>query len=262
MSLIPSESYSFPDHFTTTVVPSRQPKAAETSRPQAEKKPAIVPLPAPEPAVRVEKLQPPPLPRPNPALLRANAKPRIPEPPKITASPKILGSKTQTRVPGLDPAPPGTNGQNPVQQTIPQPAAKNVIPMKPVQSSSASSQAPATANQPIVPRVPAQTQSVRATPRAFPVQHLQPEFFEILAQNTESAVSKRRQKSKFRRFVVCESAAVAVLLPLAIIGLLDRPSNTALLWIMNLSTIAMAIAVALIPILFYAFTPTLPEIEE
>jgi len=29
MSLIPSESHSFPDHFTSTVVPSRRPKKAK-----------------------------------------------------------------------------------------------------------------------------------------------------------------------------------------------------------------------------------------
>src|ERR1044072_3088337 len=40
MSLIPSESYSFPDHFTTTVTPLRQPKAekieARLEKPRAK----------------------------------------------------------------------------------------------------------------------------------------------------------------------------------------------------------------------------------
>jgi hypothetical protein len=67
---------------------------------------------------------------------------------------------------------------------------------------------------------------------------------------------------KFRRFLACETVALAVLLPLAIVGLSHRPSNAALLWVLNISTIASAIAAALIPIFFYAFTPTLPEIEE
>ena len=67
---------------------------------------------------------------------------------------------------------------------------------------------------------------------------------------------------KFRRFVAYESAALAVLLPLAIVGLSHPPDNAVWLWIVNISTIASAIAAVLIPILFYAITPTLPEIEE
>ncbi|MEY2544733.1 MAG: hypothetical protein QOE81_2194 [Verrucomicrobiota bacterium] len=63
------------------------------------------------------------------------------------------------------------------------------------------------------------------------------------------------------RFVVCESVALAVLLPLAILGLSHHPENVALIWIMNIFTIASAVAAALLPIFFFAFTPTLPEIE-
>src|SRR4051812_33971812 len=54
MSLIPSESYSFPDHFTKTVIPSREPKQ---KKPQPEKirpKPTIVALPDPEPEFEPE----------------------------------------------------------------------------------------------------------------------------------------------------------------------------------------------------------------
>src|SRR5438270_3805355 len=46
MSLIPSESYSFPDHFTKTVTPSRKPKeepAPEIEEPGPENE--IVPMP-------------------------------------------------------------------------------------------------------------------------------------------------------------------------------------------------------------------------
>ena len=61
--------------------------------------------------------------------------------------------------------------------------------------------------------------------------------------------------------MICESIAVGILLPLAILGLAHRPENIALVWIMNIATIAAAVAAALIPILFFALTPTLPEIE-
>src|ERR1700738_4935191 len=47
MSLIPSESYSFPDHFTRTVTPSRKPKEEKVEAPP--KKPKIVALPDPLP---------------------------------------------------------------------------------------------------------------------------------------------------------------------------------------------------------------------
>ena len=83
----------------------------------------------------------------------------------------------------------------------------------------------------------------------------------MFAQNGETALSRRRRKAKMQRFIVCESIALAVLLPLAILGLAHRPENVALLWTMNISTIASAVAAALFPIFFFAFTPTLPEIE-
>src|SRR5438128_11377599 len=89
MSLIPSESYSFPDHFTSTVAPSRRPKNVEPEPIETpRKKPSIVALPNPKPqpepatpeapeAVRSK----PNVPVPNPALRRANAPPpRISEP--------------------------------------------------------------------------------------------------------------------------------------------------------------------------------------
>ena len=83
----------------------------------------------------------------------------------------------------------------------------------------------------------------------------------MFAESGETAVVRRRRKTKFRRFVICEAVALTVLLPLAIIALAHRPSNGALVWVMNISTIASAVAAALIPIFFYALTPTLPEIE-
>ena len=93
------------------------------------------------------------------------------------------------------------------------------------------------------------------------VSNPQADLFEMFAQSGETALSKRRRKTKMRRFIVCESVAVAVLLPLVVLGLSRRPDNVALLWIMNISTIASAVAAALLPIVFFAFTPTLPEIE-
>ena len=83
----------------------------------------------------------------------------------------------------------------------------------------------------------------------------------MFAENGESSFIERRRKEKMRRFMVCEGVTVGILLPLMILGLtLDTP-NVALRWILNILTISTAVAAALIPILFFALTPTLPEIE-
>src|SRR5437667_12791554 len=90
MSLIPSESYSFPDHFTRTVVPSRKPKNEEPEPVPLEtrrKKSAIVPLLDPEvrpptaPRLNPEPIRSKtPVAAPNPALRRSGAPPpRIPD---------------------------------------------------------------------------------------------------------------------------------------------------------------------------------------
>ena len=114
---------------------------------------------------------------------------------------------------------------------------------------------------PVAPVTPVRAQSVQETPRAAAVSNPQADFFEAFAQTGETALSKRRRKAKMRRFVVCETVALAVLLPLVFLGLTHHPDNVALVWIMNIFTITSAVAAALLPILFFAFTPTLPEIE-
>ncbi len=102
---------------------------------------------------------------------------------------------------------------------------------------------------------------IAASPRPVAVSNPQVDFFEKFAQSGETALWKRRRKAKMRRFIACESAALAVLLLLAILGVSRHPDNVALVWIMNILTIASAVAAALIPILFFALTPTLPESE-
>jgi hypothetical protein len=114
---------------------------------------------------------------------------------------------------------------------------------------------------PVDPEALVQVQAVSQAPRPVAASTPQADFFEVFTQTGETAVSKRRRKTKMRRFIVCESVALAVLLPLAIVGLSHHPSNVALVWIMNISTITSAVAAALLPIFFFAFTPTLPELE-
>jgi hypothetical protein len=272
MSLIPSESYSFPDHFTRTVVPSRKPKneqSGPTPLERGRQRPAIVPLPNPParqtPAIRPENSEPVrskvPAPVPNPALRRVSAlPPRIPEAParKIqlppTLKPKI---RWNARAATMDPAQVADNYPQRIPYTAPAPPAENVIPMKPAKVARPRIMPPP---QPQVVWNSAPELRGHEKPRAIAVPNPQAAFFEML-QTAETALPKRRRKMKFRRFIVCESAALAVLLSLAIVGLLAPPTNVDLAWILDILTIASAVAAALMPILFYVVTPTLPEIE-
>jgi hypothetical protein len=124
---------------------------------------------------------------------------------------------------------------------MPEPPAKPVAPVKPAR--------------------PVQGQSMHETPRPAATSNPPADLFEMFAQTGETALRRRRRKMKMRRFIACESAALAVLLPLALLGFARHPDNVALVWIMNISTIASAVTAALLPILFFAFTPTLPEID-
>ena len=283
MSLIPSESYSFPDHFTRTVVPSRKPKNEEPEpalRETPRKRPAIVPLPKPQvrPALvaRRENSEPvrskAPVPVPNPALRRISAPPpRIHEPPvRKIPLPANLKPKVRwnIRAPAMDPAPLADNGAEEMPSPIPTAPAQNVISMMPSpQAETVRNPIPELPAKPVAPVKPAtlttpiQAHSVPENSRPPATSNSQADFFESFAQTGETALSKRRRKAKMRRFIVCESAAGAVLLPLAILGLAHHPDSVALIWIMNISTIASAVTAALLPIFFFAFTPTLPEIE-
>ena len=324
MSLIPSESYSFPDHFAITRGAAPKPKVVEPEpeleevQPPAQK-PAIValpnpkprPEPAPIPVVAKENVLPVPKiapPIPNPALRRSAAPPpRIPAPPvrKIALSP-ILKPKVRwnNRAPAMNPSPPvvkngngNGNGSEPVVREVPPIPARNVIQMRPppapqvlprpasvapqnprpiVQTSLESPpetlwpqnplhMAPTEAKPPpSAPKVarPAQPRPVPHAPAPLPMAMPQADFFEMFAENNQTVIWKRRRSEKMRRFIVCESIAFAVLLPLAIIGILFHPENAALHWILSILTISAAVASALIPIIFFAATPTLPEIEQ
>jgi hypothetical protein len=94
-----------------------------------------------------------------------------------------------------------------------------------------------------------------------PVVNSQADFFEMFTEDGYAAAARRRKQMKLRRFIACEAAVLAVLLPLVILGLTLNISSPGLRWTMNIFTIAAAVTAAIIPIMFYAFTPTLPELE-
>jgi len=313
MSLIPSESYSFPEHFTTTRAASREPKMVETeAEPEAieppPQKPAIVALPnqkprsAPTPIPAVAKENASPLQRvappvPNPALRRSSAPPpRIPAPPmrKIALAPTLKPTvRWNNRAPAMHPGPPvanngNGNGSEPIVREVPPLPARNVIQMRPPAP-------PQVLPRPVVPEsvdtppetlwpqnplqmAPTEAKPSPPAPKARPAQPRpvpqpaaptparlavpQADFFEAFAESNQVVVWKRRRTEKMRRFIVCESIAVGVLLPLAAVGLLFHPENAGLHWILNILTISAAVVSALIPIIFFAATPTLPQIEQ
>jgi hypothetical protein len=294
MSLIPSESYSFPDHFTRTVTPSRrgkEEKQAAVEKPR--KRLAIVALPDPppvpvQPEIILEEpaVEPPPVIEPvrskvappNPAVRRATAPPprisetparRIPLP--ATLKPKV---RWNNRAAPMDPPSVRNNGNgNGAVKFVPEmPPAQNVIPMKMVKV--------ARPPRPLPPPAPIMRQPVQASvplaaemrpaqrPQPLPqklrpavVANPQADFFEMFTDDGQTATMKRRRKMKFRRFIACEAAALAVLLPLLVVGLALNITAPGLRWMINIFTIAAAVAAAVIPIVFYAFTPTLPELE-
>jgi hypothetical protein len=329
MSLIPSESYSFPDHFTSTVTPSRRPKHEKPQPEKIRKQPQIVALPdpEPEPAVAAEPAfepevmseiwepevpvvkpppsapimseiwepdvpvvkAPPPARMPNPAARRAHAPPpRIPQAPirKIALPPSLKPKvRWNNRAPATDPSGNRHNGNgngNGTTEvpTAPLPPAQNVIPMKAARPAPAPRPLQAAPPRPVMPQAPVQALPPRkpapapaqmrpvqprpasAPPKAAPprVSNSQADFFEVFAENSYEIASKRRREMKFRRFLACEGAALLVLLPLVILGLTLNISAP-LRFIMNILTIVAAIAAVVIPIIFYAATPTLPELE-
>jgi hypothetical protein len=256
MSLIPSESYNFPDHFTRTVVPSRKPKneapepvPLETRR----KRSAVVPLPDPEE-------RPPTAPQINLDPIRSKTPVAAPNP--------ALRRRWTTRAPAMDH--PSLTSENGTASVAPITAARNLIPMNPTRVARPPRVMPMPqasvvqnfALGPLLePIAPAQMRSVPAKPRPAAVSKPRADFFAMFGQTGETALSNQRRKMKFHRFIVCESAALGALLALAIVGLSFDPTNAGVAWIINIFAIASAVTAALIPIIFYALTPTLPEIE-
>jgi hypothetical protein len=82
----------------------------------------------------------------------------------------------------------------------------------------------------------------------------------MLPLNDEEQLNARR-RGKLVAFVICEGAALAVLVPSLVFGVFRRFSDPGLAFSMNVVTIAAAAAVALIPILFYAIASPIPRGE-
>jgi len=270
MSLIPSESYSFPDHFTQTISHSRNPRR-KTSPPEGEPEtlPQEIPPSAtvtrespqkhpptagPEPAKREAAL--PPAPRPElprrKSLVPARLKPKLrwnsravtPEPnPALingdlqNGAMNVVSEKTgATKL--ARPARPGPVPQAPVS------AAEIMQALATRSASRLEYEVQVDAPQPIAPAVETPSHETQ---------------MDMFALEPAPYLEKKRRRSKFARFIMCEAVTLAVLLPLAILGLCRVFSDPTLVLLVNILTIAAAVTAALIPILFFAVTPTLPR---
>jgi hypothetical protein len=71
--------------------------------------------------------------------------------------------------------------------------------------------------------------------------------------------NRSRRRSKVLGFIIAETVAVGVLLMAGVLVLAAHPINSMVITTLNVVMLAAAGSVAVIPILFFAFTPVLPR---
>lgn len=76
-------------------------------------------------------------------------------------------------------------------------------------------------------------------------------------QNAKSGLVLRR-RNKVVGFLIAEASAIGLLLLVGTLALSVRLSDSTLVLVVNIVTIAAAAAVAIIPIIFFAMAPVLP----
>jgi len=69
---------------------------------------------------------------------------------------------------------------------------------------------------------------------------------------------REQGRSRVIRFIIAEAVSVGILLLAGSFAVLSRLTNSTLALSVNIVTIAAAVAVALIPIAYFAMTPVLP----
>jgi hypothetical protein len=266
MSLIPDESYSFPDHFVRTVRSRKQKK--ERSLPPATRQGPLCEV-DPEPVVQQEAAPDENVPvpvQPESELSPASvpAAPVAQEKPPRTFIPALVHLKRKVRYnTHLTAAEASSAGEN-------EPPAHGLIngntekheperPRVPVQRPL---QVPSV--HPVLPAIQASSPSPPVPVRPIPVvREAAPEEQHTEFELTDPfSLSAEKWSRKFVRFVICEGTVLVILALVATLGLLKEFSGqTGMFWI-NTLTITAAVAATLIPIFFYAIGPTLPRDEQ
>jgi hypothetical protein len=233
MSLIPNESYSFPDHFLRAQSRARaqhQKNLAAPAKKIRESTPARPVMRAPAPIERAPvAVEPPPTPverapvpiaRAPAPIIRAPVTPQRAAAPAVKVTPNV-------RPRGLTPRPTA--------------AAK---PARPA----------------FVPRQPASQPKI-AKPSRHEAAAAAEEFqFDLFPEKTHRRAN-RPHRGKLLRFFLFEGLAALVLIPCAVLIFLRYLTDPTLIMVTNVVAIASAIALAIIPIVFFAIGPTLPRGE-
>lgn len=123
---------------------------------------------------------------------------------------------------------------------------------------------------PTVEGVAPPTEPVPVSPQTFsPVTFQSGLLFDKVAENpvrqfseARTAPERKRLSAKVRRFLFWEALAVGTLVPLAIVGLLRVFQNPVAVLLIDIATIAAAVAATVMPIFFFAAAPSLPRGEE
>ena len=80
-----------------------------------------------------------------------------------------------------------------------------------------------------------------------------------MSDQSEETEFLQRRRSKLIGFIITEASAIGVLLLAGAFALSSRLADSTLALSVNIVTIAAAAAVAMIPIIFFAFAPILPR---
>lgn len=106
---------------------------------------------------------------------------------------------------------------------------------------------------------PLPTDFGRSAPIAFRQRPLAALTNHSALETNFSNQNRSRRRSKVLGFIIAETVAVGVLLLAGMIVLSARPVNSIVITTLNVVMLAAAGSVAVIPILFFAFTPVLPR---
>jgi hypothetical protein len=220
MSLIPSESLNFPDHFRATIKPgSPKERTSLLPRPQPKPLPQTAP-PQPRPLSQTAPPQPRPLP------------PTVPvEPPKIPVVPraKVRFSKPQPIE--------GSNNVGAGHQDS-QPSLRYSRGQKIATSTAANSGEAATVGT----ASPAASQAEPAG-----VSHVRREGRSMSGHHHATA----RRRNNLFRFVLCEGVAISILLPLVMLGISGRFTDQTLILLIRILIVSAVAAVVIFPMIFF-----------
>jgi hypothetical protein len=249
MSLIPNESYSFPDHFLRAQSRARaqhQKNLAAPAKKTRESTPAQAVVralaPVERPLAPVERPLAPverplvPVERPSAPIERAPA-PIVRAPAPIVPAPATLPRSAAAAPVKVTPSV-RPRGLTPRPTAPAKPARPAFVPRQP-------------ASQPKIPKSARQ----EAAPAVDEFQ------FDLFPEKTHRR-NNRPHRGKLLRFFLFEGLAALVLAPCAVLIFLRYLTDPTLIMVTNIAAIASAIALAIIPIVFFAIGPTLPRGED